>query len=399
MESEALIGVRPESKGTNKAKVIESGKIIQNWREFRPQSAPLEEEPGQRTGILFFPGFATPEWGIAVRDVCQETANFTGLPVMASEIRGNPTQLKQIDGAELDRQFIEKQGYNNLFVMANSQNGVRAAELIKLLQEKNPGIQINGAIFIETKGLGDHNRPTGQEELSKDDIPPHTFDKLTKPKSAGEPFQESEENFLARLINDPGSKILQHPIKNRKKLFKASRILGEFGIDFARQIIEAGGRIPSGVRNLRGEMVRRSPALSKIKCPVVLVLGEGDTQVNPNFVMNPDMGAESARQFARLMEAIPEGSPNRPHRNEVMDKREQYVHNLLFPESPAVKVLIAAEEKDGNHSLLGFRPRGAIRASFAALEGMNRPNLAPEEFKEYVKDRRRFTQPPLKKAA
>lgn len=371
----------------------ESGEIKLNYRVFEPRPEMLQPEPGKKPGIFFHPGWANPIWGEAVRSISGSFADFSGVRATAFEVRGNPVKLKQREGAEAERKFIEANGYTDVTIVGNSQGGVRAIELADLLQEKNPEIKINGLILLASKGLGDVNRPA---EPDKDisGVEPNILDKIFYKKAyedgKAEGQNENETNFFARLLTDPGAEIMKHPIKNRAIWLRALRLNTELFADFIKQVKEAEGDVAGGIRNLRGEMTTMNQALRRIKCPVVLIHGEADLMANPNFVIRPEMGLEAARNYARTMQEP--HSADTSSRNEVVSDREEFLYENILPESRGVKFLIADAHKLGHHHIAGYRNLAA--ASFAALERINRKQRkegGDVDLGEYLKDRRRFT--------
>lgn len=349
----------------------ESGPIKLNYRVFAPKSEILPAGPNKKPGIFFHPGWANPIWGEAVRSISSNFADFSGIKTTAFEIRGNPVTLKQREGAEAERKYIEERGFDEVTIVGNSQGGVRAIELADLLQEKNPEIKINGLVLLASKGLGDISKSQNAKDV-KETVEPNFLDKIFYKngdlKYKSEPGEEEIENFFARLLTDPGAEIWKHPVKNSQIWMRANRLNAELFTDFIRQVIEAKGDVSGGITNLRKEMITLNKSLARIRCPVVLIHGESDLMADPNYIMRPNMGLESAREYARAMEQTE--YLQRTGRNEVVAEREKFVKENLLPSSTGVKILLADKDKYGNHFIAGFRNLAV--SSMSALERLNR---------------------------
>jgi len=369
MEAKPNIEPQSENSGT-KTYDVEGKKLTLYWKKYEPQPYvwhgeerfPPQEEPGKKSAVIFHTGWAIPAQGFSSSLICQDYANFNGTPAIAVEVRGDPRTIKQMQSAEATRQFIVENGFTDLTVAGNSFGGVRAADTVALLEEKNPEINIKGLILIASMGLTEQNK----------------------------------EDFFTRFFNDPGGKVLQklarHPIKNRHEIKHSLRLLAEVGRGFLKDVKEARGDIPGGVENQRSEMIATNPANMKIKSPIVLLEGEGDLMSNPNLLLPDELGAKAAkknigRRFQYRKQTQSEDTTQnsiqdgltKPEMNQqdeklkgIISQREVHLKETLFPNSDAIRIIIADANKSGDHSLLGYRWESAARASIGALSKLNR---------------------------
>jgi pimeloyl-ACP methyl ester carboxylesterase len=357
MENKTDNESQPEDSGI-KAYEVNGKNLTLYWKKYQPQShewhgktrQPEPEEEGKKSAVLFNTGWSIAAQGYASKDICQNYANMSGSPTYTIEVRGDSRTIKQKEAAEAERRFIEENEFTDLTIVGNSNGGIRAVNTVALLQEKNPDINIKGLILLASMGLSEQNK----------------------------------EDFFKRFFNDPGGKIFQelakHPIKNRKALLHTARILMEVGIGFTKDVIEARGQIPTGIENQRAEMITANPVNKEIKVPIVLLAGDKDTMSNPNAILPEELSDEAAKENTRrrlrhFAQTQPEDQTPEDiqESKKFISEREAYLKETLFPNSPAVRIVIAgaAPEKHGHHSILGYRAESAARASLGALDRLN----------------------------
>ncbi len=319
---------------------------------------PKNDEAGNKSALIFNTGWAIPSQGYSSSLICQEYANFNNTPAIAIQVRGDPKTIKQMNCAEAERRFIVENGFTDLTMVGNSTGGIRAVDTIAVLQEKNPEINIKGLILLASMGLS----------------------------------EQSKKGFFNRFFNDPGGKVLQElarrPIANRKAMAHTAKLVKEVALGFLKDVKEAKGNIPGGVRNQRLEMISENPANAQVRVPVVLLHGAGDLVTNPYNLIPEELGDEAVKENQRRRiqytkpEALSEGKDNNSATERGFDTKDDLMKGIIrqreqhlkavFPNSPAIRMIIAGADKNGHHSILGYRWKSAARGTLEALRRLNR---------------------------
>lgn len=140
------------------------------------------------------------------------------------------------------RRFVEERGFKRISIVGHSLGSVKAANLVVSLQQHNPDLEIRGVALLNPMGL--------------------------YAQSGGELAENVKVEFpnMARLAN-PNT-----PQKDKDPIQMGWQILGSF----SSEIIATGLGYPKLIREQVQALTRLNPQLSKVRAPVVVLVGKED---------------------------------------------------------------------------------------------------------------------------
>lgn len=297
---------------------IEGIKINVSWKEFFPtnKEAPRDE------AIIFFPGYSA---GTAktLEYLSQRFAEDSGKTTLFTSTGPEKFISNSLyKEATAVRNLIIEKGLKKITVVARSEGGIRAADLIDVMQKENPEIDISGLVLINPIGLHEQDGNKLAMQFLRE-----TFDKAPK-------GYLREKNL---------------PVKDRQ-LFKKLVRIGQAGSDIFSGILKdiyqtKGIGFPAKLKSQIAELSRKNPCYQSIKCLIILIQGKNDLIAPLNEVI-PNV---------KKPEDLPDS----------LTEREKILKDI-FPVSPRVIMLVP--EKVSNHGVAHFRPDSVSKTVFHFLK-------------------------------
>ena len=220
--------------------------------------------------------------------------------------------------------IIRERGLKEITIASHSEGGVKAANIIDILQKENPDVEIKGLILMDPVGLYEQT-----------------------PRGLVGAF--ATDSLIATPKTILGNALSKKPITGRGLLIKQSlQAVNDIIFNVMREIRNAKLDFPKKLQGQIASMASVNENYEKVKCPVVLIQGAADPV--------------SSREKVLPSETDPR---NLTARSEILKK-------TFFPNSPRVDMLVP--EKLGHHGLPHFRPEEISRASLYLLNREERRN-------------------------
>ena len=319
-----MMGKTPEKTTTSEQENFrkyetEAGGVELKYKEFAPVKTKSESDEV----ILYLPGAALDPDSKSVQALTQEYANYSNTRAFSVTTRiDNPdvsdSQFPQSDAV---RKFIIENKLRAITVVGNSQGGVKAVDLVYLLQKENPDIKVNGLVLIGSGGLYEQDPKKLLQNFFKDatvDTPKNLIKTgLTKPR----------ESFIGPAVQ-VGSDVTAGIVK---EAWRAPREL------LKRMKLEAA------------DAARRNHRAEEIEAPVVIVSGTLDSVFDHKEIIPPDAEDQSLLS---------------------QQKRGEELKSKLFRKTKDIKVVTA--QKAGHHGVQYFRPEALAKTTLYLLDRMKR---------------------------
>jgi pimeloyl-ACP methyl ester carboxylesterase len=317
----ALSKTYPEQAKHNsqsKTYEIEGAKINVSWKEFFPtnKDAPQDE------AILFLPGWSA---GTAktLRHLSQRFAEDSGTNVLSITTRTEKVIPDSLyEEAKAIRNLIIEKGLKKITIASHSEGGIKAADLIDILQKENQDIDIQGLILLDPVGLYEQNRAKFTVTFIQD-ITINTVGDLAGNLIKDLLLGHSELVRRDLQATVKGTQALTDVIANIAKEMAKTRITG----------------YPKKIWSQISEMAKTNTHYQDIKCPVVLIQGEKDPVSSPEKVL--------------------------PEKSESISEGREILKNAFFPNSRHVNLLVG--KKIPRHGMYHFRPDSISNASLGLL--------------------------------
>lgn len=298
----------------NKAYEIEGTRIDVSWKEFSPMSRegkPLAEI-SQDEAILFLPGWSAKA-ATTINYLTQSFANDSGRTALSITTRPEkvvPDSLYQ--EAKAIRNLMAEKGLKKIILTAHSEGGIKAVDLIYILQKENPNIEIQGLILLDPVGLYEQ----GEMELAR-------------------------KFGLDTLISTPIT-LTKNLRKNPALWLKGLRVTTDIIFNMVGEMVKAKGiGYPAKLWSQIKEMAKANTRYADVKCPVVLIQGEQDPVSDHKRVIPIKDGPKS------------------------LSGRSKILKDIFFPNSPRVDMLVP--KKIGHHGIPYFREKSISNASLGLL--------------------------------
>lgn len=279
-----------------------------------------DELPRAEEAILFLPGVALEANSKSVGNVSREFAEYNEVPTYAISTRTVSPDVSdsQYHQAEAISKFVAEKKFKKLKIVGHSQGGNKAIDLVYLLQESNPEIDISGLVLIDSAGLYKQDSASILDKFTRDSL-------IETPQTAVKKF-------------------------GRKGSFaKHALLLGE---EVAAGILKEAAGSPRQFRKRAKREETEAAALNKraaeLTCPVILVQGAKDL----------------VSDYRQIVPSPEEAS-----------QLEGTLKENLFRQSPYVRMLVA--KKAGHHGLAYFRSKEVAETSSYMLERFTRERSRP----------------------
>lgn len=293
-------------------------------QEFTPQQANDFLNPDEAVFVL--PGWGTDAHTPVVENLAQEYANSFNQKTfsLSSRAEQHSTENENIritqEESRAIMQYIVDSGKKEITLTGYSQGGNKAIDVVSLLQQEHPEIDIKGLVLVGPVGL------YHQEKI--DIVKNFNIDALI-----GTPKKILENGNKISDIKNAASSILSI-LQYIMKEVTLSNV--HFFDRFNRELEELG---------------EKNPHLAEITAPVVLISGSDDLVSKREQFIPQD-------QENRLREELTNATTS--------DIREHYLRKNCFTHSPYVRILLPT--KNGTHSLPYFRPKSVANASKGMLD-------------------------------
>lgn len=236
MEAGAEVPVQIENNPSLGHETVNIGKdrVETSWAKFIPEG---EESTGSNRAVIFLQGWpwkaeATTTWD-QPRALSEEFKIATyEIDTKVDRIAPDSLNIE----AEAIRLFLEKQQLKEVTMFGHSEGGIRAANLAVLLEQKNPGIKINGVILANSMG-----------------VYPQSF------------LKELAPNFISEVVK----------IESKEQNPKMSHTFSKW----LQVMVEFTKSMPINPLRIRREMIelmKVNERLKQIKAPVVVMTTEKD---------------------------------------------------------------------------------------------------------------------------
>ena len=220
--------------------------------------------------------------------------------------------------------IIRERGLKEITIASHSEGGVKAANIIDILQKGNPDVEIKGLILMDPVGL--------YEQTPRELVSAFAADSLIA----------TPKTILTNVLN-------KKPATGRGLLIKQGlQAATDIVFNAMREIRRAKLDFPEKFRGQIAGMAGADENFEKVKCPVVLIQGAADPVSSHEKVLPSETDPR-----------------NLTARSEILKK-------AFFPNSPRVDMLVP--EKLGHHGLPHFRPEEISRASLYLLKREERRN-------------------------
>ncbi len=308
----------------------ESGPIEVQWKKFEAAKKEGEQKPENEQlakAVLFLPGWAMTPESKSIWQLSQSFADYAEAPTYDIFTRSENISGGDMlyDEAEAIRKFIEEKGLSDIVIGGHSQGGDKAINLVNLLQEKSPSVEVKGLILMDSVGVHEQGKAELAGEFVKDSIVNTPVSVSKKTLGIGKYFK-GEKSFLPRSLR-AGADVV----------FGIIREMGKSGVDYPKRFL-----------NEVANMSKFNERIKDVRVPVVLVHGEKDP-------------------VSDYKKVAPVEKPS---------EREEFLKENLFKNSPYVRMVVA--EKAGHHGLPLFRSESVARASLYMLERFYRKEKAEQ---------------------
>lgn len=220
-------------------RMVEGAKVQLRWTETLPKES---KDLDPKKGIVFIPAWNWLPDVQNVEDASRKIADHSGQKVY--------TISSKTDRLGPDASLIEAKGIaqfltdrlSKAIVIGHSEGGLKAADLVAILEKNNPQTEVEGLVLMDSMGLYEQEAKTLMKNFVNDPIKiaPKEFEdtKVTPPS-----MRESARQLLYGIWQD----IKFFKIKYPKKLIEEIAV-----------------------------MARLNPRLREIKAPVLIVTGDRD---------------------------------------------------------------------------------------------------------------------------
>lgn len=296
---------------------IDGHNIVLSSKEFLPKDG---ENPANKA-IIFLPGWSA---GTAktLENMAGAFANEGQRRVLFVTTRPEhviPTSLYL--EARAVREMMLERGLEEVTLVAHSEGGTKAANLIDILQKENPEIQIAGLVLMGPVGLYEQ----GKAELASG----FAYDSLVStPKSIAKGF-----------------------FKDPSLLVKGMQSSSDIIFNIAKEVKSSGLNYWSRISNQIKEMAKANTHYQDIRCPVVLIQGASDPASNSERVIPSDK-VISYRSKAE--------GPS------IQAQRRKILQETFFPNASETNMVVP--NRLGHHGLPHFRPDEIARVSLYLLD-------------------------------
>lgn len=310
----------------NKPYEIEGTKIDVSWKEFFPSNN--KEIPGDEA-VLFLSGWSAgrAETLSYLSQRFAEDSGKTALLVTTGTKKDVPDSLyKQ---AEAIRGFIAEKGLKKVILVAHSEGGIKAADLISILQNENSNIDVQGLVLLDPVGLYKQNELKGVKFVA----------------------QFAQDTLLNTPINVTKN-VLKSRLKDWSQFKKMLQAGSDIVFNIAKEIARAKGI--GYVPKLKGqiaEMIKANTHYQDVRCPVVLIQGTEDPVSSPKKIIPIDVDPKSFSE-----------------RGEILGK-------TFFPNSPWTR-MAAVWRTNPNHGNPHFNADQTAKTSLYLLERYRREQAA-----------------------
>lgn len=287
-------------------------------KEFLPSK---KEDIPEDKMIVFLPGWSAG--GAKTLDtLCQELANNAKSKSLSiqtrSDVVDNEGQYLYREARAIKQLFIEK-GLKKITLAAHSEGGIKAADLIDILQNENPEIAIEGLILLDPVGLYEQGSWGLAKNFAKDAL-------INTPRTVLRDLRDREDSGSLGKSLQAANDII----------FSIAKEIGRSGADYKK-------RLESEIAT----MARVNNHYADVRCPVVLITGANDP------VSSADQILSGKKEEANLLA-----------------ERRQILKDTLFPNSPQVDILVP--EKYGHHGLPHFRSEQIAKVAPYLIERYRR---------------------------
>lgn len=152
-----------EAREGRKTYDTEMGPVEVTWERFDASAHNAEHKKEQLAkAVLFLPGWAMTAESKSIQPLSQSFADYADAPVYELFTFANKVPESDMlhSEAEAIRKFIEENGLNEIVITGHSQGGDKSIDLVTLLQEKNPEINVKGLVLMDSVGL--HGQGEGE---------------------------------------------------------------------------------------------------------------------------------------------------------------------------------------------------------------------------------------------
>lgn len=304
----------------NETYEIESTRVNVSWKEF----SPTNKEAPQDEAVLFLAGWSA---GTAktLEHLSQRFAEDSGKKAFLVTTRPEkvvPDSLYK-EAAAIRNLIVEK-GLKKVIIAGHSEGGIKAVDLIDILQKENQNIEIQGLILLDPVGLYEQRKMELVKKFSLDTA-------VTTPIT-----------LTKNLLKNP-SLILKY-------LQASSDIIFNMAKEMAKtKVVGYPKKLLSQIR----EMAKANTHYADVKCPIVLIQGEKDPVSDHERVMP---SAEDPK---------------------LLSGRRKILKDTFFPNSPQVDMLVP--KKLGHHGIPHFRAELISKVSIGLLKRFLRTQQSPAQ--------------------
>jgi len=315
-------GARSSDVGSERYE-LESGIVVElKWKEFSPEADPDGQNPeeARKAATIFLPGWAMGEDNETITELCQSFADRSKSPTYAITTRaeqhvatGPAKDGKEIDflyeEAKAISRFIKENDIEEVTLTGHSQGGDRAMDLADILQN-DPEIKVDGLVLMAPAGLYDQNPVSLTKNFILDGVATVPIDVVSK-------------------------------LPNIKQTLEATKIETRTTVDVLMNIMKEMYRSGLDYKARTDRETKEMAAINRragnINVPIVLIMGADDGVSDIENVIPP----------------------------EEMQRREDYLMESIFPNSPFVRMVIP--EKSAHHKVAFTRARSVATAALYHL--------------------------------
>lgn len=342
MEFISEIAQKPSQKSAEQTKNvfekryydIADTRVYVSWKEFSPQN---KEVPSDEA-ILFLSGWSagkTKTLENLTQSFAQDSGKNAFLIITKSKKVVDDSLYKEAQAIrEAIREMVIGEGLKKIILAAHSEGGIKAANLISMLQEENQNnknqnnesqnVEIQGLILLDPVGLYEQNGGKLASQFTLDTV-----------------------------VNTPAT-LVKNSLRDPSLILKGLQAGSDIIFNIARGIATTSLKDGTYVRRLIlqiKEGARKNTHYQEIECPIVLIQGKKDP----------------ISDYKKIIPNI-----NDP---EDLWEREKILKETLFLKSKSVVMLLG--EKIGHHGLPHFRPEAVSQAALRALRLRVSPTKIP----------------------
>lgn len=338
---------------------IEGSKINVSWKEF----SPTDKETSQDEAVLFLTGWSA---GTAktLEYLSQRFAEDSGKEALMTTTRPEKVVSDSLyKEAQAVRNLIVEKGLKKIIIAGHSEGGIKAVDLIDILQKENKNIDVQGLILLDPVGLYKQNWAKFASRFTQD-----------------------------TLLNTPVT-VLTNLAKDPSLFVKMLQAAGDIGMNIAKDIAATNLKDGTYFRKLYlqvKEMTKKNTHYQDVKCPVVLIQGAQDPVSSPDRIVSKEERiryaneakerADKARKYRKSLPKEDKTIPRWPNDPNWADEINQAVQKVFFPNSPYVKALVGT--KIPHHGIPHFRSDsiskvalGLLRRYWKAQESLAQPTI------------------------